>query len=61
MHDIDSDIYKHLFAKFELASFLPLGKKQNVNAGLKELDKDGNGVISFEEMMRWLKWIPIEE
>lgn len=40
---------------------LRVGKKNKVDAGLKELDKDGNGVISFEEMLRWLKWIPIDD
>ena len=44
-----------------MISLLQSGKKENVNAGLRELDKDGNGLISFEEMLRWLKWIPIDE
>ncbi|XP_065068411.1 calmodulin-like protein 3 [Rhopilema esculentum] len=51
---LDKDEFEKLFIAYG-------GKKQNVGAGLKELDKDGNGVISFEEMMRWLRWIPVDD
>ena len=52
------NVYK--VSVFHFDSLIP-GKKEKVNAGLKELDKDGNGLISFEELMRWLRWIPIDE
>eukprot|EP00794_Sanderia_malayensis_P020346 gene20346-22349_t len=37
------------------------GQKGKVAEGLKELDKDGNGLISLPELLRWLRWIPIDE
>lgn len=51
---LDIEEFEKLFIAFG-------GKKENVSSGLKELDKDGNGVISFQELMRWLRWVPIDE
>eukprot|EP00112_Aurelia_sp_Birch-Aquarium-sp1_P016626 Seg3787.1 transcript_id=Seg3787.1/GoldUCD/mRNA.D3Y31 product=Calmodulin protein_id=Seg3787.1/GoldUCD/D3Y31 len=51
---LDKNEFEKLFIAFG-------GKKDKVNEGLQELDKDGNGLISFEELMRWLRWIPIDE
>ena len=37
------------------------GKEQNLDGALKELDRDGNGRISFQEFLRWLNWIPMND
>ena len=36
------------------------GKKSIVNKALKELDLDNNGVISFQEFLWWLGWVPMD-
>ncbi len=51
---LDSNEFEKLFLAYG-------GKKENVKAGLNELDKDGNGLISLQELLRWLRWIPIDE
>ena len=42
--------------------FIDLGeKKQNLEGALKELDRDGNERISFQEFLKWLNWIPMND
>ena len=33
------------------------GKPEHVDAALQQLDRDGNGKISFYEFMKWLCWV----
>ena len=36
------------------------GKPAKLDKALAELDKDGNNRISFQEFLRWLNWVPLE-
>ena len=31
----------------------------NMEKAFAEIDKDGNGAVSFWEFMVWLKWVPV--
>lgn len=51
---LDREEFKKLFKEVG-------GKPKNLDKALAELDKDGNNIISFQEFLRWLNWIPLEE
>lgn len=35
------------------------GKPENLSVALKYVDRDGNGVISFYEFLKWLNWVDL--
>nr|XP_012553891.1 probable calcium-binding protein CML25 [Hydra vulgaris] len=37
------------------------GKEEHLEITLKQLDKDGNGLISFKEFLEWLNWTPLND
>jgi len=51
---LDRDEFKKLFKEVG-------GKPNKLDAALKELDTDGNERISFQEFLRWLKWVPLDD
>ena len=53
-HALDKGEFKKLFVEVG-------GKLKNLDKALKELDRDGNNLVSFPEFLRWLNWIPLEE
>ena len=36
------------------------GREENLEIALKQLDTDGNGVVSFKEFLDWLNWAPLQ-
>ena len=36
------------------------GKAKNLNAALAELDQNDDNRISFQEFLKWLNWIPLD-
>lgn len=52
---IDQNELRQLFEEYG-------GKDRNTVEGfMKQLDLDGNGLVSFEEFACWLHWVPTEE
>lgn len=51
---LDRDEFKKLFKEVG-------GKPNKLDAALAELDRDGNNKISFQEFLRWLNWIPMDD
>ncbi|KAK3097326.1 hypothetical protein FSP39_008677 [Pinctada imbricata] len=51
---LDNEEFKKLFVEIG-------GKPSKLEAAVAELDRDGNGRISFQEFLRWLNWIPMED
>lgn len=53
-HAIDRDEFKKLFSDVG-------GEPINLDGALEQLDKDGNMTISFEEFLRWLNWVSLDD
>ena len=51
---LDREEFKKLFTESG-------GKPKNLEAALKELDQDNNGLVSFQEFLKWLNWVPLEK
>lgn len=51
---LDREEFKKLFKEVG-------GKPKNLDKALAELDRDGNNIISFQEFLRWLNWIPLDD
>ena len=50
---LDREEFKRLFRSVN-------GEPSKLDAALLELDRDGNNVISFQEFLRWLNWVPLD-
>ncbi|XP_002169369.2 uncharacterized protein LOC100201524 [Hydra vulgaris] len=50
---LDRAEFKRLFKSLN-------GNPLKLDAALSELDKDGNNLISFQEFLRWLNWVPLD-
>ena len=50
---LDKEEFKSLFLDLG-------GKKKNFKKTINELDRDNNGVISFQEFLRWLNWVELD-
>uniref|UniRef100_A0A194ANQ2 Putative calcium-binding protein B0563.7-like protein n=1 Tax=Pinctada fucata TaxID=50426 RepID=A0A194ANQ2_PINFU len=51
---LDRDEFRNLL--------LDLGEKpERLDSALAAMDTDGNGVIAFQEFLKWLNWIPLDE
>ena len=53
-HSLDRNEFEKLFLDMG-------GKKEGLDGALKELDRDSNGRVSFQEFLRWLNWIPMDD
>ncbi|KAK3098665.1 hypothetical protein FSP39_021751 [Pinctada imbricata] len=53
-HSLDREEFKKLFCDCG-------GKAKKLDAAFASMDEDGNGKIAFQEFLKWLNWIPMEE
>ena len=37
------------------------GDPKSVDEALRQLDADNNGKISFQEFLKWLNWVPVDQ
>jgi Ca2+-binding EF-hand superfamily protein len=50
---LDREEFKQLFIRTG-------GKPRYFDNAFRQLDKDGNGIISFQELLRWLNWVQMD-
>ncbi|KAK3097454.1 hypothetical protein FSP39_009766 [Pinctada imbricata] len=53
-NSLDRNEFKNLFLDVG-------GKPEKFDAALAQMDRDGNGVIAFQEFLKWLNWIPLDD